>query len=347
MQSQDDGCLFWRREWQACCFFLLLLWIVAAMLPSVRAQGALRFASQAQQGTAPLENFDRQLGPFEIQKQQFTVVLHSKRIAGSTEADFGETLARLEIKDAGGTVHYQKTFPYEVEGDRFFETTDASAQLLQGKQGSGLLVTYGTLPSTPLGGSSYQVFGLFSGPPSAPLIGKLVPFSKPIFAEGQLLEEKPGEKVVQTSEEPKLQGDVLHFRVWTGNFFVIIPLRILWFQNTMGLAWRCQKMKPRGPQRLCELRVEANRAPQEDEMTFVRLHPEPEEEMGTADHVVVKKDSQVEFLAVEAETVWSEDAEGVGLSTAEDPWLKVRIDGKEGWIHTQEDFMAIGLPQAG
>jgi hypothetical protein len=29
---------------------------------------------------------------------------------------------------------------------------------------------------------------------------------------------------------------------------------------------------------------------------------------------------------------------------AEDPWLKVRIDGNEGWIHTPEDYMAIGLP---
>jgi hypothetical protein len=28
-------------------------------------------------------------------------------------------------------------------------------------------------------------------------------------------------------------------------------------------------------------------------------------------------------------------------------WLKLRIDGREGWIHTQEDFLAIGLPQSG
>ena len=85
-----------------------------------------------------------------------------------------------------------------------------------------MLLTYGRLPSTPLGGESWQVFGLFSGP-----------------------------------------------------------------------AWRCQKMTQRGPRPVCELRVEADRLP------------------------------------------------------AEDPWLKVRIDGKEGWVHTPEDFMAIGLPQAG
>ena len=324
------------------------VWILAPVFLQAWAQSPPSVASQGQRTaqTAQLEDISRQLGPFDIKGQPFTVVLHKKRIAGSADADFGETLDLMEIKDAGGTVHYQKTFPYEVEGDRFFETMDASVQLLQGKQGSGLLVTYGTLPSTPLGGDSYQVFGLFSGPPSAPLIGKLVPFSKPIFTDGQLINGKPGEEIVQTSEEPNLQGDVLHFRVWTGNFFVIIPLRILWFQNTIAPAWRCQKMTPRGPRPLCELRVEADRFPAEEDPTFVRLFPEPEEGFTPA-HVVVKKDSQVQFLAVEVETVWSEDAEGVGLSTAEDPWLKVRIDGKEGWIHTQEDFMAIGLPQAG
>lgn len=116
-----------------------------------------------------------------------------------------------------------------------------------------------------------------------------------------------------------------------------------------GIKWgkiKGRTPRMRGLRPLCELRVKADRVPAEEDPTFVRLFPEPEEGFTPA-HVVVKKDSKVEFLAVEVETVWKEDAEGVGLSTAEDPWLKVRIDGKEGWIHTQEDFMAIGLPQAG
>lgn len=85
------------------------------------------------------------------------------------------------------------------------------------------------------------MFRVFGGPDSSPLIGKLVPFSKPIFTEGQLLDGKPGEEIVQTSGEPNLQGDVLNVRVWASRFFVIIPLRIIWFQNTIGPAWRCQK----------------------------------------------------------------------------------------------------------
>jgi hypothetical protein len=297
-----------------------------------------------------VEDVRKEEGPFDLGRQRFAVVLHMKRLAGQGPAaasDFQETLAGMEIKDALEKVHYHKSFPYEVSGDRFVETTEASAQLLRGRQGRWLLITYGTLPSTPLGGESWQVFGLFAGPPSAPLAGRLVPFSKPIFAEGQLINGKPGNKVVETSQEPKLQGDVLHFRVWAGNFFVIIPLRILWFQNTIGPAWRCVKMTARGPRPVCEVKVEAERHPADEDMTFVRLHPEAGDDTGVAQHVVVKKDSKVAFLSAETEVVWKEHADSVSLGVADDVWLKVQIDGREGWIHTQEDLQAIGLPQAG
>ena len=288
--------------------------------------------------SAPLvTDVRKEEGPFDLGKQRFTVVSHLKRLSGqgvAVDPDFGETLARIEIKDAAGKVHYEKRFPYEVSGDRFVATTDASARLLRGRQGRWLLVTYGTLPSTPLGGESWQVFGLFAGPPAAPLAGRLVPFSKPIVAEGQLINGKPGEKVVETSQEPGLQGDVLHFRIWAGNFFMIIPLRILWFQNTIGPAWRCVKMTARGPRPICEVRVEVDRHPAGEDMTFVRLHPEATESMGVTRHVVVKRDSKVEFLAAEAEIVWKESADSVGPGVSDDVSLKVRIDGKEGWIHT-------------
>jgi hypothetical protein len=297
-----------------------------------------------------VEDVRNEEGPFDLGTQRFTVVLHMKRLAGQGRAldpDFGETLARMEIRDAAGKIHYDQSFPYEVSGDRFVETTHASAQLLRGRQGRWLLITYGTLPSDPLGGESWQVFGLFAGPPSAPRAGRLVPFSKPIFAEGQLINGKPGEKVVETSREPKLQGDLLHFRVWAGNFFVIIPLRILWFQNTIGPAWRCVKTTARGPRPICEVKVEVDRPVAVEEMTFVRLFPEADEGSGVARHVVVKKESKIDFLAAEAEVLWTEQADGVSLGVSDDVWLKVRIDGREGWIHTQEDFQAVGLPQSG
>jgi len=66
--------------------------------------------------------------------------------------------------------------------------------------------------------------------------------------------------------------------------------------------------------------------------------------------VIVQPPSKIEYL--EARTtrtpvVRYEDAEAISFRVNGDVWIKVRIDGVEGWIHTQEDFDAVGLPLVG
>jgi hypothetical protein len=324
---------------------LLVAWpvvhlsITAVMSSSAWAQASPGSGTPGQQNVSradTLQDFEQQLGPFELNGERFTVILRKKLVRGGTDHDTQETLARLEIRDARGAVHYERSFPYKVDGNQFEETIDASVETLRGTQGTGLLVTYGELPSTPLGGESWQVFGIFNE--------KLVAFSKSIITDGQLITESPGE--VRTSKEPDFQPDVLRLRVWSGNFFVIVPLRVDWLLAKMSLAWRCSKMTPAGLRSICEYGVEASRIPSQVDPTFVRLFPEAMEGI-TPVHVVVRKDSKIEFLATEAEVKWSENSDSVDITIADDAWLKVRIDGREGWIHTEEDFQAIGLPQAG
>jgi hypothetical protein len=96
----------------------------------------------------------------------------------------------------------------------------------------------------------------------------------------------------------------------------------------------------------CELHVEVERTPVEDELTFVRLFTEADERFGTPKHVVVKRDSKVEFLGARVRVVPSAGSI-LEIGVADDPWVHVRIDGQEGWLHTQEDFSAIGVPEAG
>jgi hypothetical protein len=287
-----------------------------------------------------LEDLTRELGPFAVRDKLFTIVLHQKHLVDSTsgDPDMVSTLVGMEIKDAEGTVHFRETFPYEVSGGEFSESLSASVELLQGKERNGLLVTFGSLPSTPLGGESWQVFGMFDN--------QLVPFSKPIFTEGQLTDPGDG-SVVKTAPEAGLLGEVLNFRIWTGNFFVIYPVKIDFVMAKAMPAWRCLKLTPQGQVPWCQYRVETDRKEPDEDETFVRLHAESSEEMGNAQHVVVKKSSNVDFLAAEGDVEWQEDDRGVSLSPGNDFWLKVRIDNKQGWIHTQEDFEAIGLPQAG
>ena len=89
------------------------------------------------------------------------------------------------------------------------------------------------------------------------------------------------------------------------------------------------------------------RAPGERDLTFVRLFAESSESAGLAEHVVVRRDSKVEFLAAKVRVKRQDAAEVTSLDVDEDLWLKVKIDGDTGWIHTAEDFSALGLQRSG
>ena len=286
-----------------------------------------------------LETVHQRLGPFPIKDQRFVVELTLKRISthGRRAGGDDETVTHMAIRDGRGRIHVQADYPANVEDGQFQETLAVSAEPLSGRGGSGLMVVKSSLPSTPLGGSDFQVFGLFDG--------KLVPFSKPISVEGDLVGPPPGSKApLTTSTEPGLLAEVLRFKVWTSNVFAVIPLRVDWFQARMGPAWRCYRMTAEGMKPQCEFAVIAERQTQQDDLTFVRLHAEPEDGLGVQ-HVVIRKDSRVEVVGGAGEVKWDESSDTAALDVGGDFWLKVRIDGREGWIHTQEDFDAVGLPQ--
>ncbi len=314
----------------------------ASFLSPPKPQAAETSAASPQAPrSAQLEDAERRIGPLKVKGKNFTVVLHVKRVraAGAPSSESEETVTRIQIRDDAGRDHYDQSIPFQLDETHFADTTEVEAQMIEGSQGGGLLLSYGILPSTPLGGNSWQVFGIFDD--------NLVPFSKPIALEGSLLNAESNEGVVKTSTEPNLDGDVLRFRVWTSNVFVIIPVKVDWLQAKVRPALSCQKMTSRGLQPVCTLKAESDRIPAADAPTFVRLLPDYFEPDASAQRVVVKKTSKVELLEAAAVMEWDEEKEIVALGVGEDLWLKVRIDGKEGWIHTQEDFYAIGFPQAG
>ncbi len=268
---------------------------------------------------------ERTAGPFALHERSFQVVFHLARLPG---ADPEESVASLEIRDQDGAVHFERTLPYRVEGERFEETIGVEAALVQGKLGSGLLLSYGVLPSTPMGGRSWQVLGMVEG--------KLRPFSKPVALEGALLEKASGQPV-RASWDSALGTDVLNFRVWTGRFFVIVPLAVNWEWGYFRPAYFLTK---------CRWNVEAERRPRAGPSS-VRLHPQSDEEAGEAEEVALTPGSKVEFLGAEGGIQWDESEDQIWLGVSESVWLRVRIDGKEGWLQEPEDFDAVGLPEAG
>jgi hypothetical protein len=74
---------------------------------------------------------------------------------------------------------------------------------------------------------------------------------------------------------------------------------------------------------------------------------ESNERSGPPAHVVVKIDSKVEVISGKVVLIWDEGPDFVDISVGEDVWVKVRIDGKEGWIHTPEDLNAVALFASG
>jgi hypothetical protein len=91
------------------------------------------------------------------------------------------------------------------------------------------------------------------------------------------------------------------------------------------------------------MRVEALRKPSSAEYGFARLYSEADEGMGIAEHIVIQKESKVEVLGSKAITTWNQQGELV-QPVFSGIWLHVRIDGRDGWIHSEEDFGAVGLP---
>jgi hypothetical protein len=304
----------------------------SAILPAAQA-------SAAPAGSPQLEDAEERRGPFSIAGQTFTVLLHYKRLTGSTGAE-AQTLASIEIVNAAGEVQYREAYPYSAEAKDHSKSCAADVQYLEGSNGKGLLLDVGCLPSAPLAGGPWEIFGVVNG--------KLIRIGKPLVTEGELGNFVPG-AISRIGTATQILPDMLQIRVWTGYFFATAPVRVDWFQGKLALAQHCFYQTGHGfAEDGCEMPVEkVERTPSEQDMTFVRLFAESDEHTNPPAHMVVKKDSQVEILAAKVLITWDDARDVISLGVGDDIWFKARIDGKEGWIHTIEDLNAIGLYQSG
>ena len=317
---------------------------------STCAPGAQRGGAQRSESLPEnpgVEDLEQRLGPFSLAGQNTVVILHQKRIAGASDATLAETLAGVEIRDAAGNIAYQKTFLFRVEDGRFRPSVSASAELSSGKTGAGLLVHYTEDTASQLGvpqtNEFWQLFSLVNG--------KIAPLGKPLpIGEGMTGGPYMG---VVMARAPNGAGsvisepDTIELRAWTGSFYAYMPLRVDWNHGGLTAGQRCFEMMGGSIQeRGCDMRIEANRKPPAAEFTFVRLFFEAQENEGNVQHVVLQKDSKVEILGARAITTWNENGDLI-QPVFSDIWLHMRIDGQEGWIHTDQDFAAAGLLSQG
>jgi hypothetical protein len=276
----------------------------------------------------------RHPGPFRIGGNDYRVVLQEKpRLPGLTQ-ETGNTVVKMEIRDSAGAVQYEQAFPVQTELEGFSDAWSVTAMTLTGRSGTGLMINYvlDSEPSapTPENDSWWQLFGVIDG--------KLKAFSNPISVQGDLL----------PNESP---SDVLQFKLWAHHYRLIFPVAVNWAEGKLSPAMQCDA---------CEYHVlpEPESLSDREDLTFVRLCPAIEAPCANPKRTLVTKDSTIELVAGRAAVQWNEGSSASGPSTdpnhlmanegsitvPENVWLKVRIDGKEGWLNEEEDFTALRLP---
>lgn len=310
------------------------------------------FRDDPQGQSEPQDVIEKQ-GPFSIGGQEYTVTLHEKVLGQNgnslpAENTFLATLAGMDIVDSDGQAVFQETFPFSIADGRFLQTIDASASLFSGQGGMALVIQFIERTANTGSGAdgspvrqSWQIFGLSNG--------QLTKFG-PVLPLGQGSDIAVGGVVTAVMAKGGVvvlplasAAEELQVRAWTGNFYVLVPVRVDWMHAQWGEAEECYELaegtlRERG----CTMSVEAPREPlSADSDTYVLLSPstdgkEPEE-------VPVTANSNIDFLEALATVHWK-DIAGRSECSFDNVWLRTRIDGKEGWVHGQASFKALGLP---
>lgn len=313
------------------------LFLAAAFLcaPALHSQEAPRPAREV----ARVTESEQRLGVFTLGGQTFTVITRSQTISPASSRRFATTVSEMEIRDANSNAVYQQTFPASITDGRFIQTLAVSGSLLEGAGGKALVLRFLEDSGAPSGNESWQMFGLVNG--------KLARYGAPLplgqggvavngVLTGVMLSGGIGVVPLASTAE------ALEFRVWAGNFFVSVPVRIDWTQGRWSEAEQCfanegGSLQPAG----CNLRVTPTRGSLA-EGAVVMLYAQPEENAYNARQISVRGDSAVEFLAARALVKWQNSGDRFTCSL-DNLWLRVRIDGNEGWVHSATDFAALGL----
>ncbi len=306
---------------------------------------------EAQPAPQPADSVEKQ-GPFSIGDQPYTVVLHEKVLDknGSpppSENAFLATLAELDIVDANGQPVFHETYPFALEDGRFSQILNASASLFSSQGGMALVIQFIEQTANTGTGSpvreSWQIFGLSNG--------RLTKFG-PVLPLGQGSDIAVGGVVTAVMTKGGIvvlplasAAEELQVRAWTGNFYVLVPMRVDWMRAQWGEAEACYELaegtlRERG----CAMPVEAPREPAPaNSGVYVSLFPSINDQ--EAVEVPLTANSKIDFLETLATVHWKDTA-GRSECSFDNVWLHTRIDGKEGWVHGQESLAALGLPQS-
>ena len=320
--------------WSCLCFILLY------------SENVLPADIHTKINTAKIKRHEERIGPLTLKEKEFTVILKLLRYQGASTG-FDATVESFSIVDNSGTIHHQQSFHVIYGNGGFAESISISAYALDtyGKkvfidesgmlkqavakrqEGEGLILYSSIVPSAPLAGVSCQVFVLRKA--------RLVSLFPPLTVYGRMYELPQGS---HPNSRRLFEDNTLRFGVWTGWFEVIVPVRVFDQLRVVPIHYHSTFAY-----NAFDVRVERKHF---EEETFVRLFEKPDIS-SIPKHVIIKKDTKVAFLWTYANVSIERGEAESRIFTDTLPWLKVQIDGKQGFVRDAEDLLALGIQPAG
>lgn len=265
----------------------------------------------------------RTLGPFPIEGHEFTVTLHAicykqSHHSGMCNDDDEETISSVRIVDESGKASFKKSFPVPLVHQAESHLVDVI--LLEGREHQALELSYEDLSSSPpTTTKSIQLFGLQNG-----FLKPLDP--EPLEFEGSLADLPAG----QLKDSRRLfENDTLRIYSRTNYFYIVTPVRVNW--KNFRLEQQDSGDFNVADQPPYEIRPNI----QSERLIAMYLTPDKNTK---PKGVNLTPESRVQLLAARFSAAPPDEHD-----SPNDTWLKIRVDGQEGWILGVDDYTALGL----
>ncbi len=257
----------------------------------------------------------KKIGPYVIEGKRIAIIAHIREREGYVLPS-----SYFEIQDEAGVSHCKQGLGF-IPG---LSTNIEGAFKLEGKSGEGLIIYFDSGPTAPSAGKSFQIFGLEKG--------NIKPLSLPITVYGNF-EQLPKKKSDQVLK--LLDGDLIKAKVWKGLIGVVVPLLVdlkrltIVPLNNNGIFDIYLGSDPDKPYKLPR--------------SFYRDH----NLNAKIEKIDILKGTDVHFLKAFADVRLKQDWAPVLDVDVSNLWLKVKINGQEGWLNDLDDFINLGLSPSG
>jgi hypothetical protein len=293
------------------------------------------------------------LGPFLLEGRSFTVTLQWRAFTDAEmalDSDCGKgTVDSMEIRNGSGAVVAARSFGFRPPSDNHCESRNVSAALLKGSSHTGLLILYNdtSWPAAPTTytDTRFQLFGVVNG--------QLRSFHHEMLVNYFLNHDEVFDVRQELRRIAPLDAfsDVWTLPVWAEHFNVLYPIRIDWSVGKLEPLKECSRLSPRA---FCPYAVEPitsfERGP---ELTgILHLCASRTEPCLDGEELKVAQERQITMQSGFANILWDHERLpgewqlGASNNEGEDQvWLKLQVNGSEGWIHHANDYRELGFPE--